>query len=51
MRAEKLLREAALEAMSSEKRARVDDEEAVQGHSLQSMCRVAEPVTNAPITI
>ena len=51
MRAKKHLQEAALEAMRHEKRARVDDKEAVQEHSLQLMRRVAEPGTSAPITI
>ena len=51
MRAKKHLREAALEDMRQEKRARVDEVEVVQEHSLQLMSRVAEPGTSAPITI
>ena len=51
MRAKKHLREAALEVMRQEKRARVDEVEVVQEPSLQSMSRVAEPGTRAPITI
>ena len=51
MRAKKHLWEAALEAMRQEKRARVDEVEVVQEHSLQLMSRVAEPGTSAPITI
>ena len=51
MRGKKHLREPALEAMSQDKRARVDDADVVQEHSLQLMSRVAEPGTSAPITI
>ena len=57
MRAKKHLRAAALEAMSQEKRAGVDEiavvheVAVVQEHSLQSMSRVAQPGTGGPITI
>ena len=51
MRAKKHLREEALEAMRQKKRARVDEVEVVQEHSLQLMSRVAEPGRSAPITI
>ena len=51
MRANKHRRETALEAMSQEKRVRVDELEVVQEHSLQLMSRVAEPRTGAPVTI
>ena len=42
MRAKKHLREAALEAMRQEKRARVDEVEAVQEHFLKLISRVAD---------
>ena len=51
MRAKKHLREAALEDRRQEKKARVDEVEAVQEHSLQLISRVAEPGTSAPIPI
>ena len=52
MRGKKHLREAALEAMSQDKRARVDEADVVQEHFLQLMSRVAEAKGQVrPITI